>query len=74
MFDLVLIIEVSRFLALLYCDLSDLWYLKFAGCMFGLAWLPVVSKNVHLYPWQFSNFTSIPQNIALNRNVYVPWV
>ena len=48
--------------------------LKFAGCMFGLAWLPVVSKNVHLYPWQFNNFTSIPQNIALNRNVYVPWV
>ena len=24
--DLVLIIEVSRFLALLDCDLSDLWY------------------------------------------------
>lgn len=26
MFDLVLILVVSRFLALLYCDLSDLWY------------------------------------------------
>ena len=48
--------------------------LKFAGGMFGLAWLPVVSKNVHLYSWQFNNFTSILQNIALNRNVYVPWV